>query len=85
MLSVLLPSDDPRTSWVFQLVAKVDVLTWSTKRVERNPDTVPFSDSKLQRVVVVLNWEGNASGARGREPCDYQRSLLFFCHTSWFF
>ena len=55
------------------------------ERVERNPDTVPFSDSKLQRVVVVLNWEGNASGARGREPCDYQRSLLFFCHASWFF
>ena len=30
MLAVLLASDDPRTSWSFQLVAKVVVLHWET-------------------------------------------------------
>ena len=36
MLAVLLASDDPRTSWFFQLVRRLFLFTGSDQRVERS-------------------------------------------------
>ena len=87
----LIISDNQAQTWLIitindTSIGDLPLIITISDTCKNQPKRLDFDNIiNLSSLIVSLDWEGNASGARGREPCDYQRSLLFFCHASWFF